>query len=64
MIGLPVPCPTDLCFGGDGMRTLFITSARQELKLEVLGSAPDSGGVLQVETEVGGQVVGEINRFP
>lgn len=64
MIGLPVPCPTDLCFGGDGMRTLFITSARQELKLEVLGSAPDSGGVLQVETEVAGQVVGGISRFP
>lgn len=64
MIGLPVPCPTDLCFGGDGMRTLFITSARQELKLEVLGSAPDSGCVLQVETEVGGQVVEGISRFP
>ena len=55
MIGLPVPCPTDLCFGGEDLRTLFITSARQELKLEVLTSAPDSGCLLSVECEVAGQ---------
>ncbi|AVD90121.1 Transcriptional regulator KdgR [compost metagenome] len=55
MIGLPVPCPTDLCFGGEDGRTLYITSARQELKLEVLGSAPDSGCLLRLEAEVVGQ---------
>jgi len=51
MIGLPVPCPTDLCFGGEDGTTLFITSARQALKLEVLGSAPDSGCLLQMRTK-------------
>ncbi|QCI13496.1 SMP-30/gluconolactonase/LRE family protein [Pseudomonas putida] len=48
MIGLPVPSPTDLCFGGVDGRTLFITSARHALKLEVLGSAPESGCLLQM----------------
>ena len=46
------------------MRTLYITSARQELKLEVLGSAPDSGCLLQVEVEVSGQVSAGVSRFP
>ncbi|WP_284731307.1 SMP-30/gluconolactonase/LRE family protein [Pseudomonas sp. RC3H12] len=54
MIGLPVPSPTDLCFGGDNGRSLYITSARQSLKLEVLGNAPDSGCLLRLDVGVGG----------
>ncbi len=50
MIGLPVPCPTDLCFGGADLNTLFITSARQELKLETLASSPKSGFLFQMQT--------------
>ncbi|WP_324767404.1 IclR family transcriptional regulator domain-containing protein [Pokkaliibacter plantistimulans] len=51
MIGLPVSSPTDLCFGGAQGGTVFVTSARQELKIETLNSAPDSGRLLQVQTE-------------
>lgn len=50
MIGLPVPAPTDLCFGGPDCKTLYITSARHALKLEVLSSAPSSGCLLQLQT--------------
>ena len=57
MIGLPVPSPSDLCFAGEDGTTLYITSSRQELKLEVLGGAPDSGCLLQLEAEVAGQKV-------
>lgn len=54
MIRLPVPSPTDLCFVGKEGTTLYITSSRQELMLEVLGGAPDSGCLLQLEAEVAG----------
>jgi DNA-binding IclR family transcriptional regulator/sugar lactone lactonase YvrE len=57
MIGLPVPSPSDLCFGGKDGCTLYITSSRHELKLEVLGGAPDSGCLLRLEAEVPGQSV-------
>lgn len=50
MIGLPVPCPTDLCFGGKDGKTLFITTSRQALKLEVLSKAPNSGCLLKMPT--------------
>jgi len=50
MIGLLVPSPTDLCFGGEDGTTLFITSARHALQLETLASAPDSGCLMQMQT--------------
>lgn len=50
MIGFPVPAPTDLCFGVPEGNTLYITSARHALKLEVLSSAPSSGCLLQLQT--------------
>lgn len=45
---LPVPRPTGLAFGGEGMRELFITSARVGLSREVLENAPLSGHVLRL----------------
>ncbi|MDD1993605.1 IclR family transcriptional regulator domain-containing protein [Pseudomonas putida] len=56
MIGLPVPSPTDLCFGGEDGRSLYITSARQSLNLEMLGSAPDSGCLLRVDAGIAGEL--------
>lgn len=50
MIGLPVPSPTDLCFGGEDGTLLFITSARHALQLETLASAPNSGCLMQMQT--------------
>ncbi len=40
---LPVPCPTDVAIGGADGRTLFVTSARQSVALDMLANAPLSG---------------------
>ena len=48
VLGLPVPCPTDLAFGGAGGNTLYITSARHMVPMDTLASAPLSGRLLQV----------------
>jgi sugar lactone lactonase YvrE len=31
---LPVRCPTMVCFGGDDMKTLFITTTRENMDAE------------------------------
>lgn len=46
MIGLPVPCPTDLCLGGVAGDELWITTSRQSLTREILANAPASGYLL------------------
>lgn len=33
---LPVRCPTMVCFGGDDMKTLFITTTRENMEAEEL----------------------------
>ena len=48
VLGLPVPCPTDLAFGGASGNTLYITSARHMVPMDTLASAPLSGRLLQV----------------
>lgn len=45
LIALPVPCPTDVAIGGADGKTLFITTARQSVALDVLGNAPLSGSL-------------------
>lgn len=51
MIGLPVPGPTDLAFGGKDLQTLYITSARQDVPMEMLSNAPASGGLFSLKTQ-------------
>ena len=51
MIGLPVPGPTDLAFGGAGMATLYITSARHDVPMEMLSNAPASGRLFSLATQ-------------
>jgi len=46
-VPLPVSTPTTCAFGGDGMKTLYITSARSADRL--------SGSVFALQPEVGGQ---------
>ena len=46
VIGLPVPCPTDLAFVPDGSGQLVVTSARDTLTLDTLANAPLSGRLL------------------
>jgi sugar lactone lactonase YvrE len=46
VIGLPVPCPTDVALGGADGDELFITTARQPVALDTLAKAPLSGRLL------------------
>ncbi len=49
VIGLPVSCPTDLCFGGADGSQMYITTARQPVPLDTLANAPLSGRLLVTE---------------
>ncbi|MBN3726704.1 IclR family transcriptional regulator domain-containing protein [Burkholderia sp. Ac-20379] len=44
-VPLPVPCPTGIAIGGADGRTVFVTTARQPVPLDVLKKAPLSGRV-------------------
>jgi len=46
VIGLPVPCPTDLAFAPDGSGRFMVTTARNTVSLDTLASAPLSGRLL------------------
>ena len=48
VVGLPVPCPTDLAIGGVGGDRLYITTARQPLSLDTLQNAPLSGMLFEL----------------
>jgi sugar lactone lactonase YvrE len=57
-IALPVPAPTMPCFGGDDMRTLFVTSLSAGLGNELLTTHPLAGAILQLRVDVPGVPVG------
>lgn len=54
VVRLPVRNPTSCCFGGDGLRTLFVTSARFGLESDHLVGNPDEGAVLALHAGVAG----------
>ena len=54
-ITLPVTQPTMPVFGGDDMRTLFITSARQNLSDEDLQATPLAGALFALRVPYQGQ---------
>lgn len=47
-VRLPVPLVTCCCFGGEGLDTLYVTTARVGLKPSALRDAPLSGGLFAV----------------
>jgi sugar lactone lactonase YvrE len=51
---LPARCPTMPCFGGPGLKTLFITTARENRSAAELAELPMSGCVLALDVEVPG----------
>ncbi len=53
-IPFPVPRPTSVAFGGDGLQTLFITSATMHLSDQQLAEAPLSGALFSLATYVSG----------
>ncbi|MCX7247130.1 MAG: SMP-30/gluconolactonase/LRE family protein [Burkholderiales bacterium] len=50
----PVQCPTMVCFGGDDLRTLYLTSARQKRSTEELKALPLSGCIFSMRVKVPG----------
>ena len=54
-IEVPAKCPTMVAFGGEDLKTLFITTAGDR-KEEELAEYPQSGNLFKVEVDVPGQV--------
>lgn len=54
VILLPVPRVTACAFGGPNLKTLFITTAAQDLDPAVLAAAPLSGGLFAIDAGVAG----------
>lgn len=55
LLELPVSWPTSCTFGGRGLSTLFVTSARFTMSEEHLAAHPLEGSLLAVETKVAGR---------
>ncbi|MES2153455.1 MAG: SMP-30/gluconolactonase/LRE family protein [Pseudomonadota bacterium] len=55
-VALPVRCPTMLAFGGDDLRTLYITSASHGRPALELEQYPLSGRLLAMRLDVAGRV--------
>jgi sugar lactone lactonase YvrE len=53
-IAVPVRCPTMPCFGGDDLRTLYLTSASYQRPAQELQELPLSGRLLSMRVEVAG----------
>lgn len=51
---MPVPCPTSCCFGGPGLNTLYISTARFDMSPEELHHYPDAGDLYAIRPETGG----------
>lgn len=54
-IELPVPNVTGVTFGGPGLRTLFVASARENLSESQLEEAPLSGGIFALDLDRAGR---------
>ena len=53
-IATPVMCPTMRCFGGDDLKTLYITTARHNRPAQELALMPESGCVFSIRVDVPG----------
>ena len=51
---VPLQCPTMPCFGGEDLKTLYLTSARHHRSASELEAYPHSGQVLSMRVEVAG----------
>ncbi|RDI51363.1 IclR family transcriptional regulator [Microvirga subterranea] len=58
-VRLPVPRPTSVAFGGEDLKTLFITTARIRLPSRVLTEAPFSGGLFAMPAPAAGLPISE-----
>ena len=53
-IAVPVRCPTMPCFGGDDLKTLFVTTARHSRSPQELQDQPQAGCVFATRVDVSG----------
>jgi sugar lactone lactonase YvrE len=53
-IATPARCPTMPCFGGDDLKTLYITTARHARAADELAAFPQSGCVFSLRVDVSG----------
>ena len=53
----PAVCPTMPCFGGEDLKTLYLTSARRGRSADELAAFPDSGCVFSTRVDVPGLAV-------
>jgi len=51
---VPAMCPTMCAFGGDDLRTLYVTTARQQREPEELARLPQSGGIFAMRVDAPG----------
>lgn len=51
---LPVRCPTMVCFGGEEMKTLFITTTRENMTTQEVQQYPLSGAIFTLPVNVAG----------
>ncbi|GKX54318.1 gluconolactonase [Leminorella grimontii] len=51
---LPVRCPTMVCFGGSDMKTLYITTTRENMTQEEISARPLSGAIFTLNVAVAG----------
>lgn len=51
---LPVRCPTMVCFGGEEMKTLFITTTRENMTREEINERPLSGAIFTLQVATAG----------
>ena len=54
VVPMPVRNPTTCCFGGDDLRTLFVTSSRYGLDEAFLSEHPDEGALMALDVGVAG----------
>lgn len=53
-IGVPVQCPTMVCFGGEDLRTLYVTSARAGRPVEEQEADVPAGSLFSLRVETAG----------
>lgn len=53
-IPVPAMCPTMPCFGGDDLKTLYLTTASDKRPADELAALPDSGCMLAMPVDVPG----------
>ena len=60
---VPAMCPTMCAFGGADLRTLYVTSARQQRDADELARLPQSGGIFAMRVDVAGLARAEVRRL-